>query len=42
MEQIDWRAQRESAIHLLRIGHSVKEVSEELSRPRSWVYKWRD
>lgn len=41
MEQIDWRAQREGAIHLLRSGHSVKEVSKELSRPRSWVYKWK-
>lgn len=41
MEQVDWRAQRESAIHLLRSGHSVQEVSKEMSRPESWVYKWK-
>jgi len=41
MEQVDWRAQRESAIHLLRSGHSVQEVSKEMNRPASWVYKWK-
>jgi transposase InsO family protein len=41
MEQIDWRAQRESAIHLLRTGHSVQDVSKEMKRPESWVYKWK-
>ena len=31
---------REAAIHLLRAGHSVNEVAQELERHPNWVWKW--
>jgi transposase len=31
---------REAAIHLLRAGHSVQEVAQELERHPNWVWKW--
>jgi transposase len=31
---------REAAIHLIRVGHSVKEVAQELGRHPNWVRKW--
>jgi len=33
--------QRQIAIHLLRVGCSVNEVSEHLGRSERWVRKWR-
>ena len=41
MAQIDWHAQRETAIHLLRSGRTPREVAEQLRRHASWVYKCR-
>ena len=35
------QSERETAIHLLRAGHSVKEVAQELERSERWVRKWR-
>jgi len=35
------QAERESAIHMLRTGHSVKEVAQTLGRSERWVRKWR-
>ena len=34
-------AERQSAIHLLRAGQSVKEVAATLGRSERWVRKWR-
>jgi transposase len=34
-------AEREQAIHLLRAGKTVSEVSEQLARSESWVRKWQ-
>ena len=31
---------REAAIHLLRIGHNVEEVAQEVERHPNWVRKW--
>jgi transposase InsO family protein len=33
-------AERKAAIHLLRSGHSVQEVAQELKRHPNWVRKW--
>lgn len=33
-------AERRTAIHLIRAGHSVKEVAQELKRHPNWVRKW--
>jgi transposase InsO family protein len=33
-------AERKTAIHLLRSGHSVQEVAQELQRHPNWVRKW--
>lgn len=33
--------ERVSAIHLLRSGHSVAEVAEQVDKSLAWVYKWR-
>ena len=33
-------AERKIAIHLLRSGHSVQEVAQELKRHPNWVRKW--
>lgn len=33
-------AERKTAIHLLRTGHSVQEVAQELKRHPNWVRKW--
>ena len=42
MISIDWQAQRQTAIHLLRSGRTPTEVAQQLHRPVSWVCKWRD
>jgi transposase len=39
MAQIDWKAQRETAIHLLRSGRTPREVAEQMGHHVSWVYK---
>lgn len=36
----DLLAERKIAMHLLRGGHSVKEVAQQLNRSVAWVYKW--
>jgi transposase-like protein len=41
MEKIDWRSQRQAAIHLLRSGSTVSAVAQQLERSESWVYKWK-
>lgn len=33
--------ERHTAIHLLRAGHSVEQVAEQLKRTPPWVRKWR-
>lgn len=35
------REERVTAIHLLRVGHSVAAVAQELDRSCRWVRKWR-
>ena len=35
------RAERETAIHLLRSDKGPGEVSDQLGRSRAWVYKWK-
>ncbi len=42
MEDTDWLAKRQAAIHLLRSGCSLTEVAQRMERPVSWVSKWRD
>ena len=42
MEDTDWLAKRQAAIHLLRSGCSLTEVAQCMERPVSWVSKWRD
>jgi transposase len=42
MENTDWLAKRQTAIHLLRSGCSPTEVAQRMKRSVSWVTKWRD
>lgn len=32
--------ERKTAVHLLRSGHSIVEVAQELGRSEGWVHKW--
>jgi putative transposase len=41
MSDQQWQSEREVAIHLLRSGLSVKEVSEKVGHTQTWVYKWK-
>ncbi|MCJ7823380.1 MAG: helix-turn-helix domain-containing protein [Anaerolineales bacterium] len=42
MTQINWEAERQSAIHLLRSGLSPSEVAAQMGHALSWVCKCRD
>jgi transposase InsO family protein len=42
MTQINWEAERQSAIHLLRSGLSPGEVAAQMGHALSWVCKCRD
>jgi transposase InsO family protein len=42
MTQINWEAERQSAIHLLRSGLSPSEVAAQMGHAVSWVCKCRD
>lgn len=41
MKMATLQEERQIAIHLLRAGHSVAEVAQQLGRSRRWVRKWR-
>ena len=41
MDEIDWLEQRKTAIHLLRSGHTPRQVADELGHHVSWVCKFR-
>ena len=42
MTQIDWEAERQSAMHLLRSGMSPRAVATQMGHALSWVCKCRD
>jgi putative transposase len=41
MNDHQWQSEREKAIHLLRSGLTVTQVSQEMGRSSSWVSKWK-
>lgn len=41
MSETKWRSEREQAIHLLRSGHNLTQVSQQMNRSIGWVHKWK-
>lgn len=35
-----WRAKREQAVHLRRLGYSYSQIAEALGTSKAWVCKW--
>ena len=41
MSEAKWRSEREQAIHLLRSGLNLTQVSQQMNRSIGWVHKWK-
>lgn len=41
MNDHQWQSERNNAIHLLRSGLSVEQVSQQMGRSPGWVSKWK-